>query len=251
MFFRKQYKYIFLLIPLVFLYRPFLFFGNYELNESVGNLFLRNMFGGSYSREKIEIILSVTSLFGVIIMNILFGDYICKDFFSNSEYIFTREHNKGKWFLKKAVGLGSYCILGTVLYVGVYAIGSIMKSSRAVEASDVTIMVFTTIMVFEFTYITALLINVLALKFGTSIAFVITYSICIVSEIITFCLQGMGESGLVKALHYVNPMSNMTISWNYSDWSVYWSIMYFFVLNMIVLIAGKNVASKYEIKNKR
>lgn len=251
MFFRKQYKYIFLLIPLVFLYRPFLFFGNYQLNESVGSLFLSNMFGGSYSREKIEIVLSVTSFFGVIIMNILFGDYICKDFFTNSEYIFTREHNKGKWFVKKALGLGSYCMLGTAIYVGLYAIGSIMKSSRPVAISDITVIAFTAIMVFEFTYMTALLINVLALKFGTSIAFVITYSICIVSEIITFCLQGMGESAFIKVLHYVNPMSNMTISWNYSDWFVYWSIIYFLILNIIVLFIGKNVASKYEIRNKR
>lgn len=251
MFFRKQYKYIFLLIPLVLLYRPFLFFGNYQLDESVGNLFLRNLFGGSYSREQIEIVLSMTSFFGVIVMNILFGDYICKDFFSNSEYIFTREQNKGKWFLKKAFGLGGYCILGTMLYVGIYAMGSIMKSSRNVEVYDVTIMVFTTIMLLEFTYLTTLLVNVLALKFGTTIAFVITYSICIGGEIITFCLQKMDGSTLVKTLHYVNPMSNMTISWNYSDWSNYWSILYFFALNVVLLMIGRKMASNYEIKNKR
>lgn len=39
----------------------------------MGGIFLSNIFGGSYSREKIEIVLSVTSLFGVMIMNIVFA----------------------------------------------------------------------------------------------------------------------------------------------------------------------------------
>jgi len=151
MFFRKQYKYIFLLISMVVLYRPFLFFGNYQLNESVTAVFLSNMFGGSYSREKIEIVLSVTSLFGVMIMNVLFGDYICKDFFTNSEYIFAREHNKGKWFMKKAWGLCGYCVLGNVIYVGLYAIGSAMKSSRNILMDDMVIIGATAFMLVEFT----------------------------------------------------------------------------------------------------
>lgn len=247
MFFRRQYKYIFLLIPLVVLYRPFLFFGSYQLNESVGGVFLSNMFGGSYSREKIEIVLSVTSLFGVMIMNILFGDYICKDFSTNGEYIFSREHNKGKWFMRKAFGLGKYCVLGTVIYVGLYAIGSIMKSNKALMMSDVVVIGATAVMIVEFAYLSTLLINVLAIRFGTSLAFVITYSIFIVSEMITFCLQGMKENTLVKVLHYVNPMSNMTISWNYSDEYVCWSMIYFFILIMTVLFIGKNVASRCEI----
>lgn len=247
MFFKRQYKYIFILIPLVILYRPFLFFGSYQLDESVGSIFLSNMFGGSYSRDKIEIVLSVTSLFGVMIMNILFGDYICKDFLVNGEYIFSREPNKGKWFLKKAVGLGRYCALGSVIYVGLYAIGSVLKSNRDITVSDIILFITTVVVIWEFSYMSTLLINILALRLGISISFVITYSAFIVSEIITFCLQQMGESTPVKVLHYLNPMSNMTISWNYSREYVYWSVVYFLSLTVIVLILGKKLAIKHEI----
>lgn len=247
MFFRRRYKYIFLIIPLVFLYRPFLFLGSYQLDEWVSGIFLSNMFGGSYAREKVEIVLAVTSLFGILIMNILLGDYISKDFFENGEYIFSREHNKGKWFIQRAIDLSKYCVLGTVLYVGLYAIGSVMKSSKEVEIRDVILIGITAVMIFEFSYLSTLLINVLALRVGTSIAFVITYSVFIVSDIITFFLQGGEQNMAIMVLHYINPMSNMTISWNYSQGYVYWSVIYFGIMIMSVLYAGKQIALKYEI----
>lgn len=247
MFFKRQYKYIFLLIPLVVLYRPFLFFGNYQLDESVGSLFLSNLFGGSYSREKVLIVLSITSLFGVLFLNILFGDYICRDFLVNGEYIFSRQQDKGRWFLQKAGTLCGYCLFGTVLVVGMYAVGSVLKSSRSIDSEDAAVMAATLLMVWEFSYVSTLLINLLALFFGTSIAFVIAYSGIIGSEILASCLQGMGESTLVRILHGLNPMSNMTISWNYSDGYIAWSVMYFLILIVVMLVVGKQLASGYEI----
>ena len=180
-------------------------------------------------------------------MNVLFGDYICKDFFTNSEYIFSREHNKGKWFMKKAWGLCGYCVLGNVIYVGLYAIGSAMKSSRNILMDDMVIIGATAFMLVEFTYLSTLLINILAIRLGTSIAFVITYSVFVVSEILTFCLQEMEQNAFIKLLHCINPMSNMTISWNYSGKYVSWAMIYFVVLNVIALIVGKGIASRQEI----
>jgi hypothetical protein len=247
MFLKSRYRYIFVIIPLGIFYRPFLFFGSYQLIQDVGVVFLMNMFGGSYSRENIEIVLSFTSLFGILIMNILFGDYICKDYLVNGEYIFSREQNKGKWFLKKSVGLGAYCALGTVLYVGLYALGAVLKCQVNTTMSDIILFLTVAIVVWEFTYLSTLLINILALRLGISISFVITYSVIVVSEMITYCLQKMGDNKLTKLLHLLNPMSNMTISWNYSKGYISWAAVYFFILTAIVLILGTRVATKYEI----
>jgi hypothetical protein len=246
MFFKRYYKYIFLLILFVIVYRPFLFFGSYEIDESAGTIFLSNMFGGSYSREKIEIVLSVTSLFGVVIINILFGDYIARDYLINSEYIFTRENNKGKWFLKKAAGLGLYSLLGMGVYVGTYVIGAITKSRKGVTVEDITVMVLTFIMMWELVFVTTLLINIISLKVGASISFIIVYSILIVSEMITFCMQSLPGNALVRFLHHMNPMSNITISWNYSTGNVYWSVFYFATLIFIVLLIGYKITTGYE-----
>jgi hypothetical protein len=231
----------------VIVYRPFLFFGSYHLEESVGTIFLSNIFGGSYSREKIEIVLSATSLFGVVIINILFGDYIARDYLVNSEYIFTRENNKGKWFINKAIGLGLYSLLGMGVYVGTYVIGAITKSRNGVTVEDITVMLLTFLMMWELVFVTTLLINIISLKVGVSISFIIVYSILIVSEMITFCMQSLPQNALVRFFHYVNPMSNITVSWNYSMGNVYWSVCYFAMTIIVTLLIGKRIATGYEI----
>ena len=74
MFFRRRFKYIFLIVPLVIMYRPLLFFGNQYSDASVGSIFLSNMFGGSYAVSKIKITLSVMSLFSIIRIYFLQGE---------------------------------------------------------------------------------------------------------------------------------------------------------------------------------
>jgi hypothetical protein len=113
--------------------------------------------------------------------------------------------------------------------------------------SDIILFLTVAIVVWEFTYLSTLLINILALRLGISISFVITYSVIVVSEMITYCLQKMGDNKLTKLLHLLNPMSNMTISWNYSKGYISWAAVYFFILTAIVLILGTRVATKYEI----
>ena len=84
MFFKKKYKYVFAVIPLMILFRPFLFFGGKnEVNEPVASTFLTNMFGGSYGRDKVEITLAVQSLAAITIIIILLSDYISGDIKEN------------------------------------------------------------------------------------------------------------------------------------------------------------------------
>lgn len=247
MFFRRKYKYIFLILPMVIIYRPFLFFGNQYMDESVGSIFLSNMFGGSYGMDKIKITMSVLSLFSVIIINILLSEYISGDLLKNGEYVLSRVNNKKKWYLRKGFGLLGYSFLGVLLTITIYATGAILKSNKSIGTSDVNVILQAMIILSLFAFFSSNLINLLALKFGVSIGFLIVYSIIITSEILTYVFQKQPDTVVFRALQRINIMSNVTIGWNFSNKYLWWSIAYFLILNIITMMAGINIVSKYEV----
>ncbi len=251
MFFRRKYKYIFLILPLIVIYRPFLFFGNQYPDEGIGSIFLSNMFGGSYAIDKIKITMSVLSLFSIIIINILLSDYISGDLLQNGEYILSRVKNKKKWYIKKAAGLLGYCFLGVFLTVAIYTIGAISKSVKHISVSDVNVILQATIILSLFAFISSNLINLFALKLGQSIGFLIVYSIIIGSEILTYLLQGHTNTVAIKILQRMNIMSNVTIGWNFTNEYVWWSITYFIILSIFTILIGRNMVNRYEIGIKK
>lgn len=246
-FFKRNDKYMLLLIPLVILYRPFLFFGNQYPEESAGSIFLSNLYGGSYGKDKIQIVVSVIGFFGILLLNLLFGDYISKDFRTNSEYIFVRVKNKSKWYDKKCFQLFLYCCLGTMIYIAMYMGGAISKTVLPLAISDMTVMFSSYIMLTLFTYFTTLFINLLSILYGTSIGFIATYSFVILSEMLTFILQNMKENKGAKIMHLLNPMSNLTISWNLSTKYIIWGIAYFIAVNIVLTIIGRYIVHRQEI----
>lgn len=252
MFFRRRFKYIFLIVPLVIMYRPLLFFGNQYSDASVGSIFLSNMFGGSYAVSKIKITLSVMSLFSIIIINILLSDYISGDLLNNGEYIFCRVKNRRKWFIKKCFGLMGYSFAGVCLTVSLYSIGAVLKSNKNIMYSDVSVIFQTVLILFLFTVMSSNLINIFSLRYGISISFLIVYSIIVVSTILIYIFQKYENIKAFGIMQRMNIMSNVIIAWNFSDKYIWYSMTYFLVLNLIIIFAGVSIVQNYEIgiKNK-
>ena len=104
MLFKKRYKYIFGVIPLVLLFRYDLILYAEKNDDAVSEIFLSHLFGGSYDMEKIKISLSILGLLGIVYFSLLFVDYIVQDVFVNAEYIFSRYTNRRRrhsGFLRK------------------------------------------------------------------------------------------------------------------------------------------------------
>ena len=247
MFFRRKYKYVFLILPMIVIYRPFLFFGNQYMDETVGSIFLSNMFGGSYGTDKIKITLSVLSLFSSIIINILLSEYISGDLLKNGEYVLSRVENRKKWYLKKSLGLLGYCFLGVLLTIIIYASGAISKSNKSISRADIELILQAMIILLLFALVSSNLINIFALKLGVSIGFLCVYSVIVISEILTYMLQGNDDFVMLKILQRINIMSNVTIGWNFTNEYVWWAIAYFVILNIVVMFIGMCVVNRYEV----
>lgn len=245
--FKRKYKHIFWLLPLVLLYRYDLLFFPEKMDEQVGEVFLMHLFGGSYDMEKANLTLSVVGLFGIVFLSLLFADYIICDLKENAEYIFSRYIERKTWYLKKLGGLFAYCNLGIILYLVFYVINAIFEAEQKITKEDILVIFCTYIMLLLFTYCIIISINLTALFFDTTIGFIICYSIMIISSIQMISIQGMEHSKITEFLHRLNPMSNILVSWNFGDAYVRFGIMYyvFFAIGISLLLWRK--VKNYEI----
>ncbi len=232
-FFRKKYIAIFLLLPLILLYRFDLVLYAEPMENAVGEVFLMHFFGGSYRLDQLDLSVSVLGLFGLVFINILFTDYLTQDVFINTEYIFTRFQNRWCWYYRKIIGVILYSSLGILLYMSLYVVNAVWTSEYPLTKKDLGIMISVFVILTLFTYFSVILINLLALRFGNTIGFIITYSFLIISTIITMHLQEDPDKVMTQVLHRLNPMSNILVSWNFSNAYVLWGIGYYFVACII------------------
>lgn len=233
-FFRKKYFTIFLLLPLIFLYRFDLILYAEPMADPVGEVFLMHFFGGSYKLDQLDLSVSVLGLLGLVFLNLLFTDYLIQDVFVNAEYIFTRFQNRFCWYYRKIIGVILYSSLGILLYMSLYVANAVWTSEYAVTKKDLGVLISVFVILTLFTYFSVVLINLLALRFGNTIGFIITYSVLIVSTIFTMHLQEDPDKIMTQLLHRLNPMSNILISWNFSDAHVLWGIGYYFIVSVVI-----------------
>uniref|UniRef100_UPI0040567C2E hypothetical protein n=1 Tax=Agathobacter sp. TaxID=2021311 RepID=UPI0040567C2E len=245
--FKKKYKNIFLLVPLVLLYRYDLLFFPQKTNEHVGEVFLMHLFGGSYDMEKADLTVSVVGLVGIIFLSLLFADYIICDLRESAEYIFTRYMGRKKWYLRKLGELFAYCNVGIFLYILFYVLNAVFESEKQIAKEDILVIVCTYIMLLLFTYCITLSINLLSLFFDTTIGFIICYTIIIISSMGMIGIQGMESEQIAEILHKANPMSNLLVSWNFSNTHILWGITYYTLLTAIVSLLLWRKIKNYEI----
>ena len=245
--FKKKYKAVFLIIPLILLYRYDLVFFAESTGKSVSEVFLMHLFGGSYHMEKMDLAVSVLGLVGIVFVTLLFADYIVRDLTENAEYIFCRYINRRGWYLKKLRDLFLYCNLGIFLCCSFYVINAVYESNKPITTRDIFLILCTYIMLLLFTYCSVLCINLLSLFSDTTIAFVVFYSILIISSMMTIFIQGLSNEKIIGVLHKVNPMSNIFVSWNFNNFHVLWGMGYYVILSLLVIFVLWKKVKYYEI----
>lgn len=252
--FKRKYKHIFWLVPLVLLYRYDLLFFPEKMEERVGEVFLMHLFGGSYNMEKANLTICVVGLFGIVFLSLLFADYVVCELKEHAEYIFPRYRERKKWYLKKLGGLFAYCNLGILLYLLFYIGNALWESKRQIQKEDILIILCTYLMLLLFTYCIIVSINFVSLFFDTTIGFLICYSVIVISSMEVITIQGMENSQIAEILHKLNPMSNVLVSWNFSDAHIRWGIMYYslFAIGISLLLwrKVKNYEIGLSLKNK-
>lgn len=222
------------IVPIVFLWRYDLFIGiKMQTDDLVSTVFLSHLFGGSYAREKMDYTVSVLSLIAIIYITLVFSQHFVKDIEENCEYLFTRYKNRMTWYIRRLVSLFAWGVIGIGIVLTMYAGNAVVESSAAITLEDIKMFFCVYGMLVFFFYVSVLAINYIALYKGSVVGIVSYYSVVFFSSALTLVAQkrGMNEAWF----HILNPMSNIYISWNFTNIHVLWGILYFVLICSVLI----------------
>lgn len=222
------------IVPIVFLWRYDLFIGvKTQTSAPVSTVFLSHLFGGSYAKEKMDYTVSVLSLIAIIYITLVFSQHFVKDIEENCGYLFTRYKNRRTWYIRKLVSLFAWGVIGVGIVLAMYAGNAVIESSATITLEDCKMFFCVYSMLVFFFNVSVLAINYIALYKGSVVGIVSYYSSVFFSSALTLLAQ---KSGMNQAwFHILNPMSNIYISWNFTNIHVLWGILYFVLICILLL----------------
>ena len=187
----------------------------------------------------------------IFVFQILFATNIYKHFCSASIYFFSRNANRIKWYLKEVTNI----YLNSIIFLTVICISEILF-----------IYMFTSIYLLS----TTLAINIVSILFGSNIGFAIVQGIVLLSvsiffilgnyvkdnfitEKVKFLIKGNLIANLIFPFHSskINSINNL-INIKSIDFDLNYSILYYLIICIVVIVFGGYVVEKYEfiINNK-
>lgn len=195
------------------------------------------------------------------LFELLYGNRIAGHFGIASAYYFTRQVDTDRWFLKEAGKLFGI----TLIYVLAYYVGrlGIVFWGNNYRVTDKSIMAVLALVlcVTLYLYIFTLLVNVLAILWDGTAAFLTVASLQLAALGALAVIADRRLRSLLGGLPVkANPISHIMLSWHSSNyWTRYMnkfhlhfpigqSFMYFAVLTGVLLVAGCMVV-RYRVKN--
>lgn len=214
--------------------------------------------------------------FPFLIFQILFGTHIYKHFCSASVFYFSRCQNRAKWFLKEAISLYPLALLYSLAMVVAGLIVAGINNRIIYDRESFIILIYYLLIHSLWLYSTTLLINILAIKLESSMAYTIVAGIQLTFLGLlllwdeTLPLHGTYNLERNARLLQLNPIAHLALPWRSSfiesvnsrineyldffmiDWSVIDfelnnSIVLFTIISIIVIILGVVIVKKHEL----
>lgn len=220
--------------------------------------FLKTVIQGPY------IIDMTLMFFPYLIFQILFGTYIYQHFCSASVYYFSRCSNRVAWLLKEVLRLYSYVLiyLGCLIGGGLIVAGITHAITFDLESF---ILFFYYLLIYSlYLYLTVVLINILAIIFNSSTAFVIVagFEMAFILLLVLWekflPLHDSIYAGRNSMLLQLNPVAHLVLAWHSSfldklnakinvysiSFDLNISILLFLGLSILVTVIGCKVVKK-------
>lgn len=205
-------------------------------------------------------------LLPILLFQILFGTYIYQHFCTASIYYFSRCQNRVKWFLKECTKL----YLLTLIYPLMMVLSGTLVASisnRVIFDKDSFLLLISYVLIHSlWLFITALLINLIAILLDSSIGFTVVVGVQIfyVSTLLLWKDVWPLEDTAHLAKHVLylklNLIAHLILSWHSSsvsgvnqwinylqiDFPLYISIILFLLISLVVVIVGCLVVKRKE-----
>ena len=173
---RKWWKNLWIIPITILIYWTDLLPGNVQ--ETVSAVLL-DKFGGRISpgvdNTTNMFLLDIQQLYFLVMFNLIFANQIVDHFRYSCIYVFSRIKNRTKWFLQCSLELWEIASLYSLLYMGTLFFMGCFSTKFYIIQNDFWIAFILWFKVSVICYITTLLLNIISIRLGSTLAFIIIF----------------------------------------------------------------------------
>lgn len=225
----------------------------------------------SGSRGEIPLGVSMPELLSLImrmlpncLFEIYFGTVLYRHFCTASIYVFSRYPKRIHWYLKEALALGAIVCLYQIILSGTVIITTSLRYQLRIDESGIILLLYHFLIHTVWVYCITLIMNLIAVKGGSSLAFVLVMgaqTICVTAlGCIRFIMQYL-DAEFLKAFLKLNPIAHLVLGWHGSDAKAVEqvlnppfpglglndSLFYFMIICVVTVLTGAFLVKKHDL----
>lgn len=235
---RREYLKTFIGVPLCLVMSVFDLISSTR-SYNVVEAFAYKVFGTISFQDEGVFLLTMQNLLFVVVCNILFADSLSAHFRTGCVYVFSRIHNRSRWFFKQVISLMAKTSIFTCLYLLTTLLICACKSNETVQIKDL----YSLVLIFVFSLLlcglTTLSVNLLSIRWGTTVGFIFV-------QLSLFSLIFVGtityKSPVAIAL---NPVSCLNVLGH--EHEVLLNLLCSFGWMLLLCFVGRNFIKKYDV----
>jgi hypothetical protein len=235
----REYLKILIAVPLVLIFNMDVLLIPMERDLDVSAMLHYKIFASTTQNDVTTFVLTIGNLYFLFLFNLLFGTYLFKDINENGVYIFSRLRNRHKWWRAKAASLLAFALFYTIIVIALLTLISGRESTAGIDGAAVLVAIRLVYLFTALSALSTLLINVIALKWGSVIAFLFVYfieALLILSETM------LGDHLELRVWHWVNPFGGVFSIYEMTGKVIFQFIYLAALLVLLIYASGRYVA---------
>lgn len=233
-------------IPVVILTNGYKFISD-KSELPISTMILNNIYGQVSIGDAKAFIMVFENLFYIILFNILFGNYIYQDFQYSSIYLFSRTKNREKWFYKKSTEVLFVSMIYTVLFLCMNLFVCCFNNKNKCDIATYKVMLVLFAMITMFLSISTILINIISIRFGNSIGFIVVYLGIVVLSFLSLNYQKIPILKQNEKILILNPMCGVISNLMNKPFMQLMVLLYYCGLIIITFAIGAWYINKLDI----
>ena len=145
----------------------------------MASAFSNLVFHGLYRMDP-DIFVLINATISIVLFNILYGSYLYDELHGTGIYYMIRYQSRTKWFIQKIITLLWNAFVFHMVYLGIQYIFSLNLSHERVSFHNLKMLISYTAYLTMLCFMTTLIVNLLSVRWGRVIAFVVGYAVLVV-----------------------------------------------------------------------
>lgn len=187
-----------------------------------------------------------------VIMEAFLGIALYRHFCTASVYVFSRCADRGKWYWKEMLSVGRDIFIFQGIMMAMVIIAAVCRCQVQMDMPGVYLLACHLTLYSLWSYSMVVLINLLALKFGSSLSFTVVMAV----QSIGIVLLGAGK----MAMRF-NPIARLVLGWQrsfvpkvdsiqtsaFENFYMEESLLVLAVINIVLLIIGAAIVKNHDL----